>query len=85
MNTYGLVSVYPNPFNTNTTFVINSDETDAVYTFELYDVLGKKVNELTNITSKQFNMTRSGLENGMYFYKIYTSEKLIGNGKLIVK
>jgi uncharacterized repeat protein (TIGR01451 family) len=79
------VLVYPNPFNTNTTFVINSDETDAVYTFELYDVLGKKVNELTNITSKQFNLTRSGLENGMYFYKIYTSEKLIGNGKLIIK
>jgi fructose 1,6-bisphosphatase len=85
MNSNGLVSIYPNPFNTSTTFVINSDKTDAVYTFELYDVLGKKVNELTNITAKQFHLTRSGLENGMYFYKIYTSEKVIGNGKLIVK
>jgi len=85
MNTTGLVSVYPNPFNTTTTFVINSDKTNEAYTFELYDVLGKKVNELTNITSKQFNVVRDGLENGMYFYKIYTSEKVIGNGKLIIK
>lgn len=81
----GFVTVYPNPFNVNTTFIINSGKTDEAYTFELYDVLGKKINELTNITSKQFNLTRSGLENGMYFYKIYTSEKLIGNGKLIIK
>ena len=79
------ISVYPNPFNDATTFVINSDKTNGIYTFELNDVLGKKVMEQTNITAKQFQISRNGLESGVYFYKIYSSEMPINTGKLIIK
>ncbi|MCK6649603.1 MAG: T9SS type A sorting domain-containing protein, partial [Bacteroidia bacterium] len=81
----GEIAVYPNPFSDVTTFVIHSDKTNETYTFELYDVLGKKVMEQKNIAAKQFSINRNGLENGMYFYKIVTNNKMIGNGKLIIK
>lgn len=78
------VSVSPNPFNDNATFVI-SDPANGTYTFEMTDVLGKTVRAVSNITDKQFSISRSGLENGMYFYKIYTTGNVIGVGKLIIK
>jgi PKD repeat protein len=79
------VAVSPNPFSDATIFAINSEKTNGVYTFELFDVLGKKVMEQTNITAKQFSIGRNNLENGMYFYKIYTAESVVGVGKVIVK
>ncbi|HEY0029706.1 MAG TPA: PKD domain-containing protein [Bacteroidia bacterium] len=78
------VDVFPNPFHESTTFVITSKE-NAVYSFEMTDVLGKKVKTLEGITEKQFQISREGLQNGMYFYKIYTAETLFGTGKILVK
>ncbi len=81
----GVISIYPNPFSDATTFVINSERSNEVFTFELYDVLGKKVMDQANISSKQFQILRNGLESGVYFYKIYTAEMPINTGKLIIK
>lgn len=76
------VTVAPNPFNETTLFTVNSTE---IYSFELTDVLGKKVKSKTGISEKQFEISREGLENGIYFYKIYTSESVIGIGKVVIK
>jgi hypothetical protein len=81
----GSVKVYPNPFSENTTFVIHSEKQNEVYSFELTDVLGKKVRTMTNISDKQFSISRNSLENGIYFYRIYSAENTLGIGKLIVK
>lgn len=83
--TNGSVIVYPNPFSDNTTFVIKSDKLNELYSFELTDVLGKKVKSKTGISEKQFEISRDGLENGIYFYKIYTAESVIGIGKVVIK
>ncbi len=79
------VSVSPNPFTDNTTFVIQSEKMNDVYSFELTDVLGKKVRSVNGINAKQFQVSREGLQNGIYFYKIYSAESIVGIGKLIVK
>jgi hypothetical protein len=79
------VKAYPNPFTEQTTFVIQSDKLNETYSFEMTDVLGKKVKGLTGISSRQFEISRNGLENGIYFYKIYTSESLVGIGKLVIR
>jgi len=79
------ITVYPNPFAENTTFVIESDKLNEMYSFELTDVLGKKVRSINGITAKQFEISRNGLENGIYFYKIYSSESTIGVGKVVIK
>lgn len=84
-NESGSVKIYPNPFTDNTTFIIQSDNVNEIYSFELTDVLGKKVKSKAGISEKQFEISRDGLENGIYFYKIYTSESVIGIGKVVIK
>jgi PKD repeat protein len=79
------VSVFPNPFSDNTTFVIESGKMNEVYSFELTDVLGKKVKSINGISEKQFEISRNGLENGIYFYKIYSAESVAGIGKIIIQ
>lgn len=79
------ISVYPNPFTDNTTFVIKSEKMNEVYSFEMIDVLGKTVKSLNGISKKQFQISGNGLETGMYFYKIYSAEGIIGNGKVVIK
>jgi PKD repeat protein len=79
------ISVYPNPFTDNTTFVIQSDKMNEVYSFELTDVLGKKVRSVYGISQKQFSISREDLQNGIYFYKIYNAQGTIGIGKITVR
>ena len=83
-HTISSVTVFPNPFTDNTTFIIESDKLNETYSFELTDVLGKKVRSITGISDKQFTVSRNGLENGVYFYKIYSSKNVVGIGKLII-
>lgn len=78
------IALSPNPFNDVTVFEIKSNKTE-VYSFELTDVLGKKVKSKTGITEKQFEISREGLQNGIYFYKVYTSESIVGIGKVVIK
>ena len=79
------VSVYPNPFNANAIFVIKSEKTNETYSFEMFDVLGKTVKSVHGITTKQFQISRDNIEAGIYFYKIYSAERIIGNGKVVIK
>jgi hypothetical protein len=85
INDNGNVKVYPNPFSESTTFVIQSDKLNETYSFEMTDVLGKKVRSINNVSEKQFTISRSGLENGMYFYNITNSNGVVGKGKVIIK
>lgn len=83
-STNAAVKVYPNPFTDNTTFMIQSDKLNESYCFEMRDVLGKVVRKIKT-TEKQFSVSRSGLENGMYFYTITTADGLADIGKVIIK
>jgi len=79
------VSAYPNPFSEMTTFEINDNQSNETYTFVLNDLLGKQVKSVNNINSKQFQISRAGLPNGIYLYKIYNTERLIKIGKLVIQ
>jgi uncharacterized repeat protein (TIGR01451 family) len=83
-STNNIIKVYPNPFNENTTFIIQSDKINELYLFEMTDVLGKKVKQLKT-SEKQFNITRTGLESGIYFYNITNAAGVVGKGKIIIK
>jgi uncharacterized repeat protein (TIGR01451 family) len=84
-STNDAIKVFPNPFTETTTFVIESGLSNEHYSFELTDVLGKQVRLVTGINDKQFQISRSGLENGVYFYKIYSSGSIVGIGKLVIQ
>jgi PKD repeat protein len=76
------VSVAPNPFNESTVFTLPGND---VYSFELSDVLGKKVKVMNNISGREFSVSRDGLEKGVYIYKISASGKPLSTGKLIIQ
>jgi Secretion system C-terminal sorting domain len=79
------IHVYPNPFSDNTTFSIQSDKLNEMYSFELTDVLGKKVKSITGIMEKEFQISRTDLKNGIYFYKLTTAKSTVGIGKFVIK
>ncbi len=79
------ISVYPNPFTDNATFVIQSDKLNEVYSFELMDVLGKKVRSVYGISQKQFTISKENLQSGIYFYKICNAQGTVGIGKVTVR
>jgi PKD repeat protein len=79
------IIVSPNPFSESATFLIQSEKMNEKYSFELIDFLGKKVKIINNISEKQFTISRNVLKNGIYFYKIYTPESVVGIGKLVIE
>lgn len=79
------VNAYPNPFSEMTTFEINDNKSNETYSFVLIDLLGKQVKSMNNISNKQFQISRAGLSNGIYLYKIYNAKSLINIGKLVIQ
>ena len=66
--TYSIV--YPNPFNHKTTVQIVSNNLSADYQFQLFDISGKKVNPVVEKKENAFEISKSDLSPGIYFYQI---------------
>lgn len=81
----GNVLVYPNPFSESTTFELLHAPASGSYSFELSDVLGKRVQRMENLQGTTFRVSRAGLNKGIYFYKITSQEATIASGKLVVE
>ncbi|MDQ3110281.1 MAG: multicopper oxidase domain-containing protein, partial [Bacteroidota bacterium] len=81
------ISVYPNPFITSTTISVSPEIKNnfTEWNFELYDLSGRKVFEIKNITTSQIQLERENLSGGIYFYKITTKEKIIATGKMCIE
>ncbi len=77
------VTAYPNPFTESTT--IKVDGVKTTFDFQLNNVLGEKVAEQKNISSKQFSFNRKNLAQGIYLYTISSEGKIIANGKIAVE
>ncbi len=78
------ISIYPNPFTNTTKFVFSTKSTDAKYTIQLYDIQGKKVKEVKNITDTYYELNRGDLKAQMYFYKVFDNENQVGTGKFVI-
>jgi photosystem II stability/assembly factor-like uncharacterized protein len=70
---------YPNPFNNTTNIIIEIKEKDF-YKLEIYDITGKKVDNLLEGIkipgTYQVNYDASKLSSGIYFYKLIGSNYL---------
>jgi uncharacterized repeat protein (TIGR03803 family) len=76
------MTVYPNPFSSYTNVVFNES---GIHYIELYDVTGRLLKTIES-SSRQFELFREDLVNGMYFIKVYDSEhKYLSSSKLIVQ
>jgi hypothetical protein len=76
------VSIYPNPFSTSTTVLINDVSKINEAELKMYNVLGEEVlNEMLSKLSNTFET--SNLPSGIYIYKIISNNKVIQSGRLI--
>ncbi|MFL5766014.1 MAG: T9SS type A sorting domain-containing protein [Bacteroidia bacterium] len=76
------VSVFPNPFSDNTKVSFsNPDHTESLLL--VYDSMGKLVNKRKTSTN-EFNIERSELNAGIYFFRIMKEGAPAGSGKLVV-
>lgn len=76
------INFSPNPFSKSTTFIAKSDKYNS-YDIELYDLLGKKIRSVNNITEKQYTLDCFDIDKGVYIFKIYSKNSIISTGKLI--
>ena len=77
------VSIFPNPFG-NTTNVMVEGLTDK-YDFELMDITGRMVSKISSIAANHFQFNREALTAGVYIYRIYTDNKPVAYGKLVIQ
>jgi len=74
------ISVYPNPVKNFISFELSTSN----YTVQMFDITGKTITRAVS-TSNKLNMETSNLNNGVYFYSIYTKDgSLITTNKFIV-
>lgn len=75
--------IYPNPFTEEINFYIKNDRNSEFIIF-IYDHTGKLV--LQQFTHSQLLLiSRAGLSNGSYFYKLVSGEKVKSSGTLVIQ
>jgi uncharacterized repeat protein (TIGR01451 family) len=78
--------IFPNPMHTQTVIYLN---TPAIQTanmhLTIYDMTGRKVKEMGNLSGNQIMFNRDGISNGIFFFKL-TDDKnfVVGQGKIII-
>lgn len=77
------VAAYPNPFSDKTSIQITG--LTEKFNFELYDITGSLLKQLSGIESAKFDIKRDELAAGIYFYRVVTGRGKAANGKLVVQ
>lgn len=77
-----LLSAFPNPFNTQTQIFFNKHIVNGE--INIYDILGKKIKTISNITGDAFELLRDNLESGIYLIVLKHQDTVSPPMKLIV-
>lgn len=84
-----VMEIAPNPFSNSTTISFINPSEARLFSFEMYNVHGQKMDALhsINIINKkvEIKLNRNNLPGGIYFYKVSSENKLIDSGKVIVE
>ena len=76
---------YPNPFKSSFTIKIDNYETLSNATLIIYDLLGNKVDEMSNLNQNEISIERKNLSSGIYLYFIKEKGIAISKGKIIAE
>jgi len=80
------ISVFPNPFANQVTLSIASENNRFTnLSVEITDVIGNAVIKRNDFVGNIITIDRGNLIDGIYFYKIYSSNTVIGTGRLIAQ
>ncbi len=75
-------NIYPNPFSSNAT--IRSETKYGSAIFEMFNMYGQKVKEV-QLSDVKSDISREGLTDGIYFYRINSGAQILQHGKIIIK
>lgn len=79
---------FPNPFNPATKIKFSIEQTENVQ-LKVYDLLGKEITTLLNDVKNPgvyvIEFEANHLSNGIYFYQLITSEKIISKKMILLK
>jgi blue copper oxidase len=70
------VKLFPNPFSEKATLMLDIDLVENL-SLEIYDLQGKMLRNLQNISSNSIEIDRKGLTSGNYFYALKSNHKII--------
>jgi hypothetical protein len=79
------ISIFPNPFSTQTTLRISSSQKTENTELRIFDMMGTEVQNISGINSNEINIERGSLPSGIYFYQLKMSLGNISVGKLMVE
>ncbi len=74
---------HPNPFSERT-LIEFSNPAKSPHMLLLYDIHGRIVRTITEITEDRVEVERSNLPDGLYFYLLQTGNRVIASGRLIL-
>ena len=78
-------SVYPNPITTSAIMVFDPQITVKNAELIIYDLLGNTVKTISNINKTQVQIERDNLPGGIYLYQLRDENKIVGDGKIVVR
>lgn len=76
------ISIYPNPFSTQTTLLSNKVLKDA--TLNIYNSLGQELKRVKNISGQTITINRNNLPSGLYYLQLKQDNQAIVNSKIII-
>ena len=81
------LKIYPNPIVENATIAFSPESLNAFakISFTMYDVNGREVKHIEELTNAETELSRDYLGNGIYIYKIVGDDYLLASGKLILQ
>jgi len=77
-----LITIFPNPFSTQTTFHTGNLLKNAALT--VYNLYGQQVKQIKNISGQTVTLFRDNLSSGLYFIQLTEDSKVITADKLII-
>ncbi|NUO02041.1 MAG: DUF11 domain-containing protein, partial [Saprospiraceae bacterium] len=78
------VSIYPNPFSTQTTFELPEGAPAGDYALELYDAAGRRLRSLS-FDGMRCPVMRNTLPAGLLLWKISREGRMVASGKMIAE
>ena len=79
----GKVDVFPNPSSDIVNIRLKNSK-EKIFEIEVFDIFGKQIIIKSNIRTSSSIIDVSSYEQGVYFYKIISSNKEVYSGKIVV-
>jgi hypothetical protein len=76
--------LYPNPFSTTAVLKLSPETELTNAVLSVYDISGRLVSSVNNITSNDIIINRGNLKNGLYYYTLSDNGTIITKGKFII-